>query len=541
MLEKIWAATPGIFQIIAIFLFVSACPASGGQCIKIASYNLENLFDLRYDGTEYQGYIPGGKLGWNCEMMERKLDNLSRVIDQLGADVIGLQEVESARALERLSRSLKERGINYPYSAIADLRSTTVKCALLSKFPVIDTKEIHAERGSGRSILRADLTVYEKRLVVFVNHWKSKTGPESMRLACARALAQELDDLPEDTDYVLLGDFNSNYNEYKTIAGRKSLNDTGGITGINHVLNTLYAGLLVDEKQLTAVRAKKLHYNLWLELPEKRRWSVLFWGRPGSPDAILLPASLYDDKGLSYLDNSFDRFDPGYLFENGKIRRWKRADRGKGRHLGHGYSDHLPVYACLTTGPFSFRAAPWCQPAGSGTVDIKALYKSKTGEVNLRLRNCAVIYRHDDNAVIKQDGGRAVYVYGTAGGLKKGQIYDLTVTRLKRFYGNLEITALKDLQHVKTMVSEKTWYVSGPEADLGSPALENEVISSYDGRYVKGMFYYGDKKQIRLYFRDKSLKPKTSGPVRISRARIGLHQSPELVIEKPSQIMSIYQ
>ena len=31
---------------------------TGGQLVKIASYNVENLFDLHYDGTEYLEYIP---------------------------------------------------------------------------------------------------------------------------------------------------------------------------------------------------------------------------------------------------------------------------------------------------------------------------------------------------------------------------------------------------------------------------------------------------------------------------------------------------
>ncbi|MBS0013541.1 MAG: hypothetical protein KFF46_06170, partial [Desulfobacterales bacterium] len=55
--------------ILAAVLLCLALPvASWGGCIKIATYNLENLFDLRHDGTEYPGYIPGGRLGWNRDM-----------------------------------------------------------------------------------------------------------------------------------------------------------------------------------------------------------------------------------------------------------------------------------------------------------------------------------------------------------------------------------------------------------------------------------------------------------------------------------------
>ncbi len=529
----------GIFAGILIFLLVFAGPAIGDRCIKIASYNLENLFDLEHDGTEYPGYIPGGRLGWNNEMMERKLGNLSRVIHDLSADIIGLQEVESGKALERLRLRLKSRGTNYPHAVIADSRPATVNCALLSRFPVTNTEEIYAARGSGRSILRADLDVDGDRLVVFVNHWKSKSGPESLRLACARALARAVKTLPESADYVLLGDFNSNYNEHETMAGRGSLNDTNGITGLNHILKTFSAGRLVSEKQLIRSSDKHLHYNLWLELPEDRRWSTLFFGRPQSPDAILLPASLYDDYGISYLDNSFDRFDPGYLFEKEKVMRWQRTDKGRGGHLGFGYSDHLPVYACLSTKAFSFGSGALPSPGRPEKASIADFYDSKSGEVNFKLKDCAVIYRHEDNAVIKQADGRAIYVYKAAAGLEEGGMYDLKVTRLKRFYGNLEVTGIDDLIPVGRVDFRGKWYINDPEIDLCSPGLENEVTGKYRGRYAGGQFHYGNQRRIRLYFRDKSLEPESPGRIRINRARIGYHRGPELVIEKPSQITGI--
>jgi hypothetical protein len=54
----------------------------------------------------------------------------------------------------------------------------------------------------------------------------------------AKKLFDRLEKLPRDYDYILLGDFNSNYDEFKTIYSNKKLNDTQGLTGINQVLNT---------------------------------------------------------------------------------------------------------------------------------------------------------------------------------------------------------------------------------------------------------------------------------------------------------------
>ncbi|MBA2882876.1 endonuclease/exonuclease/phosphatase family metal-dependent hydrolase [Desulfosalsimonas propionicica] len=523
----------------ALLICLTLPAASRAGCIKIAAYNLENLFDLKHDGTEYTGYIPGGPLGWNRDMMETKVDHLARVIHDLDADIIGLQEVESPAALETLLRHLAQKDSPYPYSAIADARDAAVRCALLSRFAIMDSSEIFAEGGSGRSILRADIDISGNRLIVFVNHWKSKSGPESRRMAGARALAEAVEKLPEKTDYVLLGDFNTNYNEHETLRRRPKLNDTGGKTGLEHVLNTRFQGAAVDERQLIINPAQGLHYNLWLELDEHRRWSARFFGRPQSPDAILLPAALYDDHGISYLDNSFDRFDPGYLFDRHRIRRWQRADQGRGRHLGRGYSDHLPVYACLQTGPFVFRPETTSPVKSLEKAEIADLYNAKAGAVRFALKNCAVIYRHGDNAVIKQPGGRAVYVYKAAADLDKGAYYDLVVIRLKRFHGNLEVTGVKKVCPRPGIAPVGSLYISDPDADFSEAKLENEVIGAYTGRYANGHFYYGNQRKIRLYFADKALAPQAPAQVRIRGARIGYHRSPELVIEKNTQIREV--
>ncbi|MFP4572304.1 MAG: endonuclease/exonuclease/phosphatase family protein [Desulfobacterales bacterium] len=525
----------GVWVVFAL-VQASAVPA-GSECFRVASWNVENLFDLSHDGTEYSGYIPGAKYGWNENMLDVKLDNLSRVIADLSPDVIGLQEVESKRALTRLQERLKSTKENFSHAIIANDKSAAVKCALLSKYPVIFHDEIRVP-GEGRSILRADVEISGSRLVVFVNHWKSKSGPESRRIAYARALAEEVGKLPKDTDYILLGDFNSNYDELRTIRDRSSLNDTNGKTGINHVLKTVSGDEIIDEKDLAENQDKKLHYNLWAELEKQRRWSSLFFGTPCSPDAILLPAALYDDKGISYVDNSFDKFDPGYLFDRGRLLRWQRADRGKGRHLGSGYSDHLPVYACFKTAPFKFRdTRPVCTDQGTKAA-IADLYKSGTGAVGFELKDCAVIYSHGDNAVIKQKDGRAVYVYEAAGDLEKGVVYDIKVSRLKRYYGNLEITGIRSAEKTGMIKDLKSFYLKDPDADLSDSALENEVIDEYCGVYKDGRFYYGNGDKIRLYSRDKALAPEQESRICIRHARIGYHKTPELVIEKPKQIKS---
>ncbi len=346
--------------IIVLMLFVSLhCITSiEAKTFKIASYNLENLFDLANDGTEYPEYIPYTGYGWTRDIANVKYTNIARVIKDLGGDIVALQEVESKKALVTLQNKLKDSGIDYPYSGIANSRATSVKCAVLSKFPIVEKEEIpvnQVDHEIARNILKITLDIEGNRIILFINHWKSKQGPESMRITYAKALKREIDKLKKDADFVLIGDFNSNYNEYKTFRNSGRLNDTGGITGINHILKTIKDSEMVDETIITEQSTNEYLYNLWLEIGKTRRWSYHFSGKKESPDNIIVSKGLYDDKGISYNDNSFNTFQPGYLFKGKSIYRWQMAERGMGRHLGKGYSDHLPIYAYFSTEPFHFK------------------------------------------------------------------------------------------------------------------------------------------------------------------------------------------
>ncbi|MBW2568258.1 MAG: endonuclease/exonuclease/phosphatase family protein [Deltaproteobacteria bacterium] len=340
--------------IITILLFMLCClTVSEAKTFKIATYNVQNLFDLTHDGTEYPEYIPNTHFGWTRDMVDIKITNIAMVIKDLKADIISLQEVESKKSLVCLTNRLKTFNVNYPYFEIADdSKTVTIKCAVLSKYPIIKKEEIKIKNKLNRNILKVTLDIEGNRLVLFINHWKSKKGPESYRIDYAKALKKAIDKLKNDEDFVLIGDFNSNYNEYKTFVNNKKLNNTNDITGINHILRTITSSKIVNEKILTIQPDNEYLYNLWLEVNMKRRWSYNFFGNKSSPDNIILSKGLYNDKGISYIDNSFDKFDPDYLFNRNAIYRWQRTKKGKGRHTGAGYSDHLPIFAIFSTEPF---------------------------------------------------------------------------------------------------------------------------------------------------------------------------------------------
>ena len=336
-----------------------------GNVLRIANYNVENLFDLKYDGTEYKEYIPNTPIGWNEETYLAKLNNIARVISAVNPDVIGLEEVESEDALDDLRDILRQYPyrITYKYSVFADdkKRSLAVSNALLSKYPIKYAREIEVSKSPRmRNILEVGIEVGDEVVIVFVNHWKAKSGNESKRVETAKHLMARLQELDKNTPYILIGDFNSNYNEFQTFINTK-LNDTDGITGINHILGTVIVddwkitqwfknllGLDLDIRFVTIEDLKKskdnsIHYNLWLELEEDERWSHKSGKKKGTLDNMIISRGLVDGKGIEYIEGSFQVFRGAGTVRNGKVYRWQR-DR-KRRHIGKGFSDHLLIYA----------------------------------------------------------------------------------------------------------------------------------------------------------------------------------------------------
>jgi endonuclease/exonuclease/phosphatase family metal-dependent hydrolase len=315
----------------------------GGVEVKIASYNVENLFDMNKDGNEYEEYIPNGDAGWTQEIYRAKLRNTAQAIRGVNADIIGLQEIESETALKDLKAELNRQGLYYRYHLFARNKSSTVNTALLSRYPIQSGwRHPISHNGKMRDILEAKIDINGQSLRVFVNHWKAKSGPESKRIFSAKRLTHRLAELSTNEPYVLLGDFNSHYEEYKTFLKSRKHNDTEGVTGINHVLKTIDQ----EGNPITYATLKEgYHYNLWYDLPQEKRWSHQYRGKGEGLDNIIISPSLTDGKGIEYVRGSFNRYEADFLFYKGKVYRWQKSRKYPKHHLGEGYSDHLPIYA----------------------------------------------------------------------------------------------------------------------------------------------------------------------------------------------------
>ena len=326
-----------------ILLIISATLLFGERTVKIATYNVQNLFDLDRSGYEYEEYIPYSRSGWNDKMYAIKRNHLSKVIKDIDADIIALQEVESRQALKDLRYTLKRKGLYYPYYKIANAKNTTVKVAVLSKIPFVYAKEIFVTRSyEYRNILEIKVMIENEALYIFVNHWKSKSGPESKRIVSAKKLRERIKQLGCNNNIIALGDFNSDYEEYIRFARKRRHNDTKGVTGINHILGSV-------NYQVNSTQAKVHNldlYNLWYDIndPEKR-YTYIYKGEKEALDHILISAALLVKKGLDYKTNTIHPLVKQYLFRKSNIYRWQLTWRKPRRHLGKGYSDHLPLVA----------------------------------------------------------------------------------------------------------------------------------------------------------------------------------------------------
>lgn len=306
------------------FFFLLIIPfLAFGLEFKVATYNVENLFDANRDGGEYEEYLPHGKHQWNEGMLDKKLNNIARVIADMNADMIALEEIENEHVLKALNHKLGAKA--YPYLFFPPKKErSSIESAFLSRYPIVQNNTMMV-KNQPRGIHRLVVKIGQSTLVIFINHWPAQPEKVEERMQYALVLNSMLA-LEKKSDYIILGDFNSPYEVKK--------NDWG----------TALVRLLKSGDQTA------LHYNLWYELPANKRFSHVFGKHKEALDHMLISQTLHDKQGLEYRTHSFEVFVKEYMLDNnGNPLRWQISEKGKGKHLGSGFSDHLPITAIFHT------------------------------------------------------------------------------------------------------------------------------------------------------------------------------------------------
>lgn len=514
-------------QLFFLFLFTFLLEATP---FKVASYNVENLFDATPNGSEYPEYTP--KYNWNTQMVENKLNHTAEVICDLEAQIVGVQEIENESILKQLQSRIKEVGCAfYPYYAITSTPKSSVQVALLSQFPIMQHHDIVVSNTQGvRNILEAEVKVDDQKLLLFVNHWKSKGrgGVESKRILYAKALKRRIEQI-SDKEYILLGDFNTNYNDYLGI--EKKLDDTYGKTGIHDVLKTTQNKMPIDEKEIVD-NLENYHFMLWLDLSEVDRWSVSFFGKKGTPDHIILPSSLFDGKGIDYINDSFRVFRAEYLFHpQGYIYRHQIK---KGKHTGEGYSDHLPVFASFDTKPYSISTQYSTHIStkiknSNEDYQIETLYQKEKLDKSIILKNAIVIWKEKENAILKQTtNGRGIYLYRCAESLEVGKRYDIEVKEIYTYRGLKEITKLS-INKTKNSDTIDSYFIDSSQWLLDKAKRQNEIVKNIIGYYRNGVFE-SEGRVVSIYFKNKNTRPPNGTKLKLLYAHLGYYNGLQLVI-----------
>jgi hypothetical protein len=163
----------------------------------VAFYNLENLFDtIRNTEINDLEYTPEGKNSWTSKKYKKKLENLSRVISEIGTGdqqkesptILGVSEVENRGVLEDLIKTPKLVNLGYGIVHFDSPDRRGIDVALLYKkkdYIVNSTSSIplYIYDGNGKRVYTRDQLLVSgyldgEEMHFIVNHWPSRSGGE---------------------------------------------------------------------------------------------------------------------------------------------------------------------------------------------------------------------------------------------------------------------------------------------------------------------------------------------------------------------------
>ncbi len=301
--------------------------------LRIASYNVESLCDTLHDPRlEDAEFTPQGSKRWNTDRYKTKIAHIARVIDDLDADLLVLEEIENEEVLRDLMLATQS-DYNYVHRDSRDRRGMDVALLYRSSrfFP------LHTRRISGRGLFREALFVKGvlangDTLSVIGVHLPSKQNAQSYRLNALLSLRTVIDSIltrnPSEK-LIVLGDFN-----------------TEPIT--RQTMRTLR---LTDALSIERDPAEdRSLYTPFLRLSRKGYGSLIYRDRRQLFDFIAFSRSILTGKTLIY-NGSYGIFVRDYLLHTeGPFKGYPIRSFRNGRYTA-GYSDHLPVYLDLETQP----------------------------------------------------------------------------------------------------------------------------------------------------------------------------------------------
>ncbi len=342
-----------LFLLFSVWTFASS-PVAGTEppvdrrqfvTVAVGFYNVENLFDTirdyRINDVEF---TPQGSNRWTSARYFEKLDNLAKVIDQLGKDmtpdgtaVLGLSEVENRRVLEDLASHPLIRQRNYQVVHYEGPDGRGVDVAFFynpAYFRYISSKPYRTVvpgrpdfRTRDQLLLTGELL--GERMHFIVAHWPSRVGGERrsrpLRVAAAdiaRAIIDSIQAAEPGAKVLFMGDLNDNPTD---VSVRRHLRGRASRDGIGP-----------DElfNPFEALFRRGIGSNAWRDT-----WSLF--------DQILLSPGLLDRDFSTLAYYRAEVFNRPFLRQpSGRFQGYPFRSFGGGVYLG-GYSDHFPTVVYL--------------------------------------------------------------------------------------------------------------------------------------------------------------------------------------------------
>ena len=341
-----------LLTLVGVLLLISTMNTQAQQkkfsVYAIGFYNLENLFDTCHDaGKNDYEYLPDGKNKWSGMKYRHKLRNMSRVLSEMGTDMlpkvgcaaIGVSEVENANCLRDLCEQepLKKRNFQFCHIEGPDHRG--VDCGLLynpSLFSVRDVKLVpyvykqpKDSARATRGFLVVSGTLADEHVTIIVNHLPSRFAGSYYREEGGSQIRVVKDSLLKDDPNVkifIMGDMNDDPADRSmsvALGARRNIKDVedGGL------------------------------FNPFWNIHASGTGTLMYDGSWNLFDQIIVSSSLLNRDGkkdyatLKYLKPQIFRRD--YLFQQeGKYKGGTLRTHAGGVWLD-GYSDHLPTLVYL--------------------------------------------------------------------------------------------------------------------------------------------------------------------------------------------------
>lgn len=294
-------------------------------------------------------FLPKGKKYWNTTRYFQKINNVSKVIADLGRDVtgnapviVGLSEIETRGVVEDIISSPSLKKYNYGIVHYNSFDARGVDVALIyqkSRFIVTKTAshpvflfDENGKRKYTRDVMQVTGFLDGEEITFLVNHWPSRSGGEKIsmpsRMEAAKVAKSVIDDLRAknaDAKVILMGDLNDDPNSPSVKVTFNAAED---------MAKTKEGGF----------------YNPMMAMFRKGIGTLAYRDSWNLFDQIISTSSLVTkDKDYStYKIFKTEIYNKEYLTsKEGQYKGYPHRMWSGDTYRADGYSDHFPVYTIL--------------------------------------------------------------------------------------------------------------------------------------------------------------------------------------------------